>query len=205
MTQVGICDDDPEARAFLEVVVARESTFSVEAVCSSGEEALSIPSTIDVWLMDLRMPGMGGRRACEMLLENDPKVRVLFLTSFPEESVVESLRSGASGYLFKDEKPHNIIAAVKAVAAGLGIGSWAAVETLVERKPTANVSELAVDGLDEDLVGLVLAGYSNHEMAKTLHLSESGIKKRLNRLMLRAGVGSRPMLMAKLYGWSASD
>lgn len=205
MIRVGICDDDQEARAFLEMVVAREPTLELKAVCTSGEEAISHPASVDVWLMDLRMPGMGGRRACQRLLDEDPKVRVLFLTSFPEESVAESLRAGASGYLFKDEKPENIVSALQAVMAGLGIGSRAAVEALVEHTSTTEVSELAVDGIDEDLVELVLAGYSNHEMAKTLHLSDSGVKKRLNRLMRSAGVGSRPMLMAKLYGWSAPD
>ncbi|GAB3811677.1 hypothetical protein GCM10028820_03310 [Tessaracoccus terricola] len=152
------------------------------------------------WHMDLRMPGMGGRAACEALLAGNSKSRVVFLTSFPEECVEESMRAGAHGYLYKDERPENIIAAVRAVAAGLGVGSRAAVATLVETRPSPDLNQFATDNVDVDLSRLILAGQSNREMAKALHLSESGLKKRINKLMQRAGVASRPMLMAKLYG-----
>lgn len=202
MTRVGICDDNPEARAFLEMVISQEPSLTLEAGCSSGEEAVAEPGAVEVWLMDLRMPGMGGRRTCEELLANDPKVKVLFLTAFPEESVAESLKAGASGYLFKDEAPDNIISAVKAVKAGLVIGSRTAVGSLVGSEDTPNLSEFTYDSLDKELVAMIMTGHSNHEMAEALHLSESGVKKRLNKLMLRAGVVSRPMLMAKLYGLS---
>lgn len=144
-------------------MISRERDLSLKAVCSSGEEAVATPEVIDVWLMDLRMSGMGGREACAELLKADPPPKVLFLTSFPEENVVTSLRTGASGYMFKVESPENILAAVRAVEAGLGIGSRSAVEALLDESGAPDVRGVASDELDERIVGLLLEGYSNHE------------------------------------------
>lgn len=200
MIRVGICDDDPQTREFLQLVLKADPLLKIAAVCGSGEGAVAQSPPMDVWLMDLRMPGMGGRAACEAILARNSKSRVVFLTSFPEECVEKSMKAGAHGYLYKDEHPANIIAAVRAVAAGLGVGSRAAVANLVETRPSPDLNQFATDNVDVELARLILAGQSNREMAKALHLSESGLKKRLNKLMQRAGVVSRPMLMAKLYG-----
>ena len=123
------------------------------------------------------------------------------LTAYPDGPVAETLTTGAAGYLYKDDRPDNLIAAIRGVAAGYSLSSPAAVSTLLrgDEKLVRSVAALVEDDVDRALLSLILEGHSIRELAKRVHLSESGVKKRLKRYMDALDVSSRPMLMAKLH------
>lgn len=200
--RLAICDDDAMVRRLLTVTALEADDIEVVAVCSSGEEALLVQADVDVWLMDMRMPGMTGSEVCRRLRARNPAPQVLILTAFATEPLTAAYRAGACGYLFKDESPNQLLAAIRAAAAGFTVSSTRAMADLLddyaEPAPILPAS-LNLSDLDEVIVKHLLTGASYAEIARRVHMSESGIKKRTSALMKQVGVKSRPQLMARLH------
>ncbi len=202
MIRLGICDDDAMVRRLLAVTAQEADDIDLVAVCSSGEEALRVESPVDVWLMDMRMPGMTGAEVCRRLRARTPAPQVLILTAFATEPLTAAYRAGACGYLFKDESPSQLLAAIRAAAAGFTVSSTRAMDELLqdyaEPAPTL-LPSLSLGELDTRIVRHLLTGASYGEIARRVHMSESGVKKRTSALMKQVGVNSRPQLMARLH------
>lgn len=93
--------------------------MEVVGAAADGEEAidLALSTTPDVVLMDLSMPGIGGIEATRRIVEAQPDIRVMMLTSFGgHERMVEALKNGAVGYLVKDTDPAELLRAIRSVA-----------------------------------------------------------------------------------------
>ena len=101
--------------------MSTDSELELVGGASGGEQALEIIATtkVDVIVMDLQMPGMDGISSTEALLERDPTLRILMLTSFGGgEKIQQALIAGAAGYCLKDAPPAELATAIKAVAEG---------------------------------------------------------------------------------------
>lgn len=202
MIRLGICDDDAMVRRLLAETVEAASDIHVVAMCASGEEALRAESTVDVWLMDQRMSGLTGSEVCQVLTSRTPAPQVLILTASATEPISAAYRAGACGYLFKDESPKHLVAAIRAAAAGFTVSSTQALAELLQDRPEpvhVVPHRLTLDELDSEVVRLLLAGTNYSDIARQVHLSESGVKKRVAALMKQLGVRSRPQLMARLH------
>jgi DNA-binding NarL/FixJ family response regulator len=146
MTQlrVVIADDQPMMRAGFKAVLEATGDIEVVAEASAGEEAVRAAGehAPDVVLMDIRMPGMDGIEATRRL----PRQRVLILTTFGlDEYIIDALRAGASGFLLKDAPTREVVAAVRAVAAGDAVLSATVTRQLLDqvaRRLPAAVSRL---------------------------------------------------------------
>ena len=116
-----VVDDHPVVRKGLSTFLSNEPDLEVVGTAASGEEAIAmIPETEpDLVLMDLSMPGMGGIEATRRLVEANPSIRVVMLTSFGgHERMVEALKSGAVGYVVKDTAPAEMLRALRSVIQG---------------------------------------------------------------------------------------
>ena len=116
-----IVDDHPVVRKGLSTFLTNEPDLDVVGAAEDGEAAVQLAAADppDVVLMDLSMPGMGGIKATKLLLERNPDIKVLMLTSFGgHERMVEALQAGAAGYVVKDSAPAEILMAVRSVARG---------------------------------------------------------------------------------------
>jgi DNA-binding NarL/FixJ family response regulator len=114
-----IVDDHPVVRKGLSTFLSSEPDLEVVATADSGENAVEVAAAVhpEVVLMDLSMPGIGGIQATKLLLEQQPEIRVIMLTSFGgHERMVEALKSGAVGYIVKDTPPAEMLRAVRRVA-----------------------------------------------------------------------------------------
>ena len=123
MTESGvlIVDDHPVVRDGHKGMFAREPGFTVVGEASDGDEALAKAAVLlpDVVLMDLRMPGVGGVEAIELLATRGIPSRVLVLTTFDTEAdVLPAIEAGATGYLLKDAPRQELLRAVRAAAQG---------------------------------------------------------------------------------------
>lgn len=203
MIRIAICDDDDLVQHLLSQTLACED-MTVVATFGRGEDAVASGIDVDVWLVDLRMPGIDGRETARRLVAAKPNQRVIVLTAFGDERVADTLQSGASAYLHKDATPDQLRHAIRAVAGGFTVVAPGAMSQALQH-PAGNalLDEIGADEVDRRIVELMSAGHSYEQMAADVEMSVSGTKKRAARLMTALGVGSRSQLVAKLNGFRA--
>jgi DNA-binding NarL/FixJ family response regulator len=118
VVKIGIADDHPIVRAGLKAIVASDSVFTVvgEARDSVSTIELLRKTKLDVLLLDLSMPGRGGLWLLSRVLDEQPDVRVVVVSSYDPVSHKErSLALGAAAYLHKDTEPNGVLAAIRDV------------------------------------------------------------------------------------------
>ena len=204
--RVVIADDQPMMRAGFKAVLESTGDILVVAEASTGEEAVRAATehAPDVVLMDIRMPVMDGIEATRRL----PRQRVLILTTFGlDEYIIEALRAGASGFLLKDAPTAEVLAAVRAVAAGDAVLSGAVTRQLLDqvaRRLPAAVSRLpdtleALTEREREVLRMLAAGLSNAEIAAALVLSEATVKSHVSHLLGKLGLRDR--VQAVIYAY----
>jgi DNA-binding NarL/FixJ family response regulator len=205
-----IVDDHPVVRDGLRGVFAGDPDFDVVGEASDGREALAAVGRldVDVVLMDLRMPGMGGVAAITELAVVAPSVRVLVLTTFDTDSdVLPAIEAGATGYLLKDAPRDELIRAVRSAARGDSVLSPAVARRLMDRVgPATGQPEPApapkIDTLSPrelEVLTLVSQGVTNRDAAKRLFLSEATVKTHLLHIYAKLGVNDRAAAVAAGY------
>jgi DNA-binding NarL/FixJ family response regulator len=208
---VGIADDQELVRAGLRVLVEAGDDIEVVGEAADGDEAIALAraGSIDVLLMDIRMPGRDGieatRAIVDELAENGP--RVLILTTFDtDEYVYEALRVGASGFLLKDAGPARLLDAIRVVAHGDALLDPTVTRRLIAHftaRPDvrrARPEELsALTEREREVLILVAEGLSNDEIAERLVVSESTAKKHVSNVMLKLGARDRAQLVVTAY------
>jgi DNA-binding NarL/FixJ family response regulator len=193
-------------RAGFKAVLESTGNIKVVAEAGTGEEAVraAIEMNPDVVLMDIRMPGMDGIEATRLL----PRHRVLILTTFGlDEYIINALRAGASGFLLKDAPTEEVVAAVRAVAAGDAVLSTSVTRQLLDqiaRRLPAAVSrqprELdALTQREQEVLRMLAAGLSNAEIARALVVSEATVKSHVSALLGKLGLRDR--VQAVIYAY----
>lgn len=121
MIRVLLADDQPLLRGALETILNAAGDIKVVAAVGDGQAAVEAAAahSLDIAILDIRMPGMDGIAAASALLARNPSLRVIMLTTFNEEELVRSaLLAGVHGFLLKDSDPEVLLGAVRAVYAG---------------------------------------------------------------------------------------
>jgi DNA-binding NarL/FixJ family response regulator len=203
MTTVMLVDDDALVRSGLALILGGAPDLEVVAQASDGAEAITRHRELapDVVLMDIRMPVMNGLDATERLMATPAPPAVVVLTTFDaDDHVVRALAAGASGFLLKDTPPHEIVEAVRRVAAGEPMLSPSVTRQLIQRLQELGTDDRAATARArladlterETDVALALArGLSNAEIAAALHLSVPTVKAHISRLFSKLGVTNR--------------
>jgi DNA-binding NarL/FixJ family response regulator len=203
-----IVDDHPVVRDGLRGVFAGDPGFDVVGEASDGREAVTAVARldVDVVLMDLRMPGMGGVAAITELAVTAPSVRVLVLTTFDTDSdVLPAIEAGATGYLLKDAPRDELIRAVRAAARGDSVLSPAVARRLMDRvgpaapAPPPAPKPDALSPRELEVLTLVAQGVTNRDAAKRLFLSEATVKTHLLHIYAKLGVNDRAAAVAAGY------
>jgi DNA-binding NarL/FixJ family response regulator len=206
MLRVVIADDQPMMRAGFKAVLESTGDIKVVAEAGTGEEAVraATEQAPDVVLMDIRMPGMDGIEATRRL----PRQRVLILTTFGlDQYIIDALRAGASGFLLKDAPTGEVVAAVRAVAAGDAVLSAPVTRQLLDqiarRLPAAvsrQPSELdALTQREQEVLRMLASGLSNAEIAAALVVSDATVKSHVSALLGKLGLRDR--VQAVIYAY----
>ena len=210
MIRVLLVDDQALLRAGFRALIDAEPDLEVCGEASDGREALTFVARMkpDVVLMDIRMPHLDGLEATRGIT-HDPSLsatRVIILTTFElDEYVFEAVRIGASGFLVKDTEPADLLAGIRAVAAGDALLSPGVTRRLIgefasRSRPTASTSRL--DPLTErerEVVALVGEGLSNEEIAERLVVSPATAKTHVSRAMIKLHARDRAQVVVIAY------
>jgi DNA-binding NarL/FixJ family response regulator len=210
--RVLIADDQALLRDAFRVLLDSAPDLEVVGEAADGREAVELARSrrADVVLMDVRMPGLDGLAATRLICADEDLagVRVLILTTFEiDDYVVEALRAGASGFLGKGAAAHELLDAVRMVAAGEALLSPHAVKGLISRflaqpERAVETSPARLEALtdrEREVLGLVATGLTNDEIADALHLSPLTVKTHVNRSMTKLGARDRAQLVVVAY------
>jgi DNA-binding NarL/FixJ family response regulator len=207
--RVLVVDDQELVRSGFSVILDAAEGITVVGEAANGEAAVSAAAVHhpDVVLMDIRMPGMDGLEATRLLTRGSPAPKVVMLTTFDlDEYVYEALRAGASGFLLKDSPRADLIAAVRAAAAGEAMLAPSVTRRLIEafaRRPPETApapSRLAsLTAREREVLVLLARGGSNTEIASTLFVSEATVKTHVGNLLAKLGLRDRVQAVILAY------
>jgi DNA-binding NarL/FixJ family response regulator len=218
--RVLVVDDQELVRLGFCVILDAADGITVVGEAANGEAAVSqvAAHAPDVVLMDIRMPGMDGLEATRLITRGPAAARsagsgpaaapkVVMLTTFDlDDYVYEALRAGASGFLLKDSPRHDLIAAVRAAAAGDALLAPSVTRRLIEafaRRPpetSPSPSQLAsLTARERDVLLLLARGRSNAEIASVLFVSEATVKTHVGNLLAKLGLRDRVQAVILAY------
>jgi DNA-binding NarL/FixJ family response regulator len=207
---VAIADDQELVRAGLRGIIEAEPDLEVVGEASDGESAvqLALREHPDVFLMDVRMPGLDGIQATEQIVAAHGPTRVLVLTTFDlDENVYRAVKAGAAGFLLKDLPAEDLVAAIRHAARGSDALLAPAVtrrlvERFAQRRPPTQQSVRVAEELtprELEVLRLVAGGLSNSEIARDLHVSGATIKTHVARILMKLGLRDRVQAVVVAY------
>lgn len=209
--RVLIVDDQELVRYGFRLMLEAEPGIDVVGEAGDGSAAVTETERLrpDVVLMDVRMPGMGGVEATRLITARLPDTRVLVLTTYDlDESAFGALDAGASGFLLKDTRAAELVAAIRAVNSGDAVLSPRITAKLIQLAgPRLNTdhttdADNALSTLtprERDVFRLIGAGATNGEIAEALFLSESTVKAHVGRVLLKQGLRDRVQAVIRAH------
>ncbi len=204
--RVMLVDDHELVRDGLRAVLGASGEFDIVAEAADEAEAIreAERTSPDVVLMDVRLGAGSGIEATREIRARRPNTRVLMLTSFADdEALFASIMAGAAGYLLKQIRGGEIVAAVRAIGAGGSLLDPALTRTVLEQWREAR-SRLRDERLarlsaqEERILGRVAAGRTNREIAAELHLAEKTVKNYVSTILDKLEVARRAEAAAYL-------
>ena len=199
-----VVDDHEVVRQGLVAMLDRRPGFQVVAEAGTVAEAVEAARRFqpDLMGMDVRLPDGSGIEACREIRAELPETRVVMLTSYPdEEAVIAAIVAGASGYLLKQVRARDLVAALETVARGESLLDPAVTERVLER-----VRRIATGGYTDELsaltpqerkiLALVAEGKTNKEIAAEVYLSDKTVKNYVSSILSKLNLERRAQAAA---------
>ena len=188
-----LVDDHAVVRSGLSAFLTVVPDLELVGEAENGDEAVRRCGLLqpDVILMDLMMPGTDGVTATRLIHEKYPSVRVIALTSFPEDDLVQkALQAGATGYLMKNVSARELADAIRAAHKGRMTLSPEAAQALAHA--AANQAEGAeLTEREREVLKLMVEGLNNAEIAERLVVSLSTVKYHISNILSKLQVDNR--------------
>lgn len=203
MIRVLIVDDQVIVCEGLKVVLEANPAIQVLGMAHEGEQALKMTAALqpDLVLMDLKMPGMNGVQATRAIKQQFPEIAVLILTTYDEDEwVVDAIRAGAAGYLLKDSRREDLIAAIEGTMAGKTFVDPTVAQKLfsyVQYGVPANnkIAELLSER-EKKILSLLASGLTNMAIADRLNLAEGTVRNHVSMILSKLEVTDRAQATA---------
>jgi two-component system response regulator DevR len=199
-----VVDDHEVVREGLVALLSRREEFQVVAEAGTVAESLAATRRFepDLVIMDVRLPDGSGIEACREIRAEFPAIRIVMLTSYPdEEAVLSAILAGASGYLLKQIRGRDLVTALEAVGRGDSLLDPAVTERVLERvRRIANgderdeLSDLTAQ--ERKILRLVADGKTNKEIAAEVFLSDKTVKNYVSSILSKLNLQRRAQAAA---------
>ena len=209
LIRVFLLDDHEVVREGLRALL--ESTGAIEVVGEAGtaaEATARIPALHpDVAVLDARLPDGSGIEVCRSVRAVDPSIRALILTSYDDdEALFAAIMAGAAGYVLKDVKGLDLVAAIKQVADGNSLIDPTLTARVLERVRNGPATAPELAALTEQelkLLALIAEGLTNRQIGERMFLAEKTVKNYVSSILSKLGLERRTqaaVLASKLLG-----
>ena len=199
-----VVDDHEVVRQGLVALLDRREGFQVVAEAGTVAEAIEQAERFqpEIVIMDVRLPDGSGIEACREIRERRPETRIIMLTSYPdEEAVLSAIVAGASGYLLKQVRARDLVAAIQAVGRGESLLDPAVTEKVLDRvrriATGTYTDELAqLTSQEQKILLLVAEGKTNKEIAAEIFLSDKTVKNYVSSILSKLNLERRAQAAA---------
>ena len=200
--RVLIADDHLFYREGLRVMLGAVPEIQLVGEATTGDEAIERALALqpDVVLMDLKMPGATGIEATRRIVRESPRIGVLVLTMFDDDSVFAAIRAGARGYLLKDARLDDVVRAIDAVGRGEAIFSPSIAERLLAYFARNRPIPTAFPELTErghEILALIAHGHSNEQIAEQLVVSIKTVRNHVSTIFSKLQVADRAQAVVR--------
>jgi two-component system, NarL family, response regulator len=199
--KVLLVEDDELFRLGLRVRLQQEPDLEIVAEAEDGETAIELAEThlLDLVLLDVGLPGIGGIETCCQLKQRHPNLPILILTSHFQPALIARLvTAGAQGYCVKGVAPETLILALRSLVAGASWWDASATQTIQERVKQAATSVLeptdknhSLTQRELEVLELIAAGKSNSEIAKVLYITSGTVRVHVHAILHKLEVRDR--------------
>jgi DNA-binding NarL/FixJ family response regulator len=202
--RVLIADDQMLIRQGIRTLLEMDQDISVVGEAADGAETIEkvLAMSVDVLLLDIRMPCRDGIEVLRVLSEREALPPTLILTTFDDSDVVlDGIRAGARGFLLKDVSYQQLLAAIRAVAGGATVFQPAVTERLLRAGSAVRIDAEApreqLTAREAEVVRFMAGGYSNREIARALGTAEGTIKNHVSSILAKFGARDRTRAVLK--------
>ena len=192
--RVLIVDDHPMVRSGLNDFILTNDGMELVGEAQNGVEAVEFCANhdVDVVLMDLVMPLMDGSEATRRILALGKPVKVIVLTSFHEQNLVEeAMKAGATSYLLKNVTSRELAEAIRAASGGFSMLAPEATNALIHSSRQNSDLGFDLTGREREVLVFIVKGLSNIEISNQLHVSTATVKYHLANIFTKLGVRNR--------------
>lgn len=194
-----IVDDDALIRESLSLTLSLEDDIEIAGEAENGRDALRLCKALnpDIVLMDIRMPGVDGIGATQLIKERHPDIKIMMLTTFADRATIQNaLSAGANGYLLKTDETAAIAGKLRTLMSGGGVIDTDALKQLTR---PVNPAMNSLSPRERDITRLVAQGMTNKEIAAQLFLSEGTVRNKILMIMDKLQVNNRTQLGVAYY------
>lgn len=196
-----IADDDALIRESLKIILSYDKEIEVIDTFENGKDLVEflLRNTIDIALVDVRMPFINGVKATLEISKNT-NTKVIILTTFDEDEYIrEGIKSGAKGYLLKNTKPDKIIETIKLVNSGIAVIQEEILNKLSNNLISSIDKKEKIDGnifteRELEVMKAVSEGLSNKEISKKLYISEGTVKNYITSILQKTNLTHRTQI-----------
>jgi DNA-binding NarL/FixJ family response regulator len=215
--RVLIADDEGLFRAGLRMILEAQADIEVVVEVPGGDEALAAIQRmdVDVALMDIRMAGVSGLEAARRLAaaRTHQGTRVLIVTTFDlDEYIDEALSAGVNGFIVKSASPEELVAAVRAVAAGEAFLSPAVARRVIQaftrrgmRLGRGPAELTSLTDREREVLRCLARGLSNREIAQELSIRETTARTHVGHVLMKLNLRDRLQAAVRAHELGATD
>jgi two-component system NarL family response regulator len=198
-----LVEDDELFRLGLRVRLQQEPDLEIVAEAEDGETAVELASQqpLDIVLLDVGLPGIGGLEACRQIKQQQPSLPILVLTSHSQTALITRLiEAGAQGYCLKGIAAETLVLALRSIAAGASWWDQTATQEIRSalENPMPKVENLLSSAIanplthrEQEILQLLAAGKTNQEIANTLYIAVGTVRVHVHAILHKLKVRDR--------------